>query len=44
MRDDQRDLLVQRWIILTDDQGRERLEARWVLETRVGHGPVPHAA
>jgi hypothetical protein len=44
MHDDQRDRLVQRWIIVTDDQGREHLEARWVVETRVGQSPVPHAA
>ena len=44
MHDDQRDRLVQRWIIVTDHQGREHLEARWVVETRVGVGPVPHAA
>jgi hypothetical protein len=44
MHDDQRDRLVQRWIIVTDDQGREHLEARWVVETCVGQSPVPHAA
>jgi hypothetical protein len=44
MRDNQGDRLIQRWIIVTDDQGREHLEARWVVETRVGTGPVPHAA
>ena len=38
MHDDQRDRLVQRWIIVTDDRGREHLEARWVLETPVHDG------
>jgi hypothetical protein len=44
MHDDQRERLVQRWIIVTDDQGREHLEARWTVETRVGQSPVTHAA
>jgi hypothetical protein len=44
MRDDQRERLVQRWIVVTDDQGREHLEARWVVEVRAGLGPVTHAA
>jgi hypothetical protein len=44
MRDEQRPTLVQRWVIVTDDQAREHLEGRWVLETRAGHGPVPAAA
>jgi hypothetical protein len=44
MRDDQRERLVQRWIIVTDDSGREHLEARWVVEYRAGLGPVTHAA
>lgn len=44
MRDNRSDRLIQRWIIVTDDQGREHLEARWVIETRVGTSPVPHAA
>ena len=44
MRDDQQDRLVQRWIIVTDDEGREHLEARWVLESQIGLDPVTHAA
>jgi hypothetical protein len=44
MRDDQHERLVQRWIVVTDDQGREHLEARWVLESESGLGPVHHAA
>jgi len=43
MHDDQRERLVQRWIIVTDEQGHEHLEARWVLETPIGHG-LPQAA
>jgi hypothetical protein len=42
MRDEQRPTLVQRWILVTDEQGREHLERRWVLETRIG-GAVPQA-
>jgi hypothetical protein len=38
MRDDHRATLVQRWIVVTDEQGREHLEARWVLETPVHDG------
>jgi hypothetical protein len=41
--DDQSSVLIQRWIIVTDEQGREHLEARWVVETPAGHG-VPLAA
>ncbi len=44
MRDDQRPTLVQRWIIVTDERGREHLEARWVVETSADHTPVPFAA
>jgi hypothetical protein len=44
MRDEQRPELIQRWIIVTDADGREHLERRWVVETRIGHGPVPAAA
>ena len=44
MRDEQRSVLVQQWIIVTDADGRERLEARWVVEHEAGHTPVPHAA
>jgi hypothetical protein len=44
MRQEQRDRLIQRWIIVTDDQGREHLEARWVVESGLGLGSVTHAA
>ena len=44
MRNDDRETLVMRWIIVTDDSGREHLEARWVLESRVQLDPVSHAA
>jgi hypothetical protein len=32
MRKDERATLIQRWIIVTDAQGQEHLEARWVVE------------
>jgi hypothetical protein len=32
MRTDERPTLVQRWVIVRDDQGREHLEARWAVE------------
>jgi hypothetical protein len=32
MRREERPTLVQRWIIVTDERGREHLEARWVVE------------
>ena len=32
MRKEERSTLVQRWIIVTDEQGAEHLEARWVVE------------
>jgi hypothetical protein len=38
MRDDHRGILVQRWIVVVDDRGREHLEARWILETPVHDG------
>jgi hypothetical protein len=44
MRDEQRSILVQRWIVVTDPDGRERLEARWFVEGEAGHTPVLHAA
>ena len=44
MRDEQRSILVQRWIIVTDADGRERLEARWVVEGGADQSPVSHAA
>ena len=42
MSNDDRPALIQRWILVTDERG-ERLEARWVVESSVGHAPV-HAA
>jgi hypothetical protein len=44
MRDESRQTLVQRWVIVTDASGRDHLEARWVIETRIGLDPVSHAA
>lgn len=38
MRDDHRATLVQRWIVVVDDSGREHLEARWMLEAPVLDG------
>jgi hypothetical protein len=32
MRTEERPTLIQRWIIVTDAQGEEGLEARWVVE------------
>jgi hypothetical protein len=43
MRTDERPTLVQRWIIVTDAEGTEHLEARWVVEGEI-HTPVTHAA
>ena len=43
MRAEERPILVQRWIIVTDADGKEHLEARWVVEREV-HAPVTHAA
>lgn len=43
MRTDERPTLVQRWIVVTDENGTEHLEARWTVEG--GHQvPVSHAA
>ncbi|HET7432306.1 MAG TPA: hypothetical protein VFJ89_12435 [Nocardioides sp.] len=44
MRDEQRSTLVQRWIVVTDAEGREHLEARWVVEGGADQSPVSHAA
>ena len=44
MRTDERPTLIQRWIIVTDEQGNEHLEARWVVEGEIGHTPASHAA
>ncbi len=43
MRTDERPTLIQRWIIVTDADGTEHLEARWVVE---GESPAAatHAA
>ena len=38
MRDDHRATLVQRWIVVVDEHGREHLEARWLLETPAHDG------
>jgi hypothetical protein len=43
MRIEERPTLVQHWIIVTDDQGAEHLEARWVVEGEI-QTPVTHAA
>jgi hypothetical protein len=43
MRTEERPTLVQRWIIVTDAQGNEHLEARWVIEGEVT-SPATHAA
>ena len=44
MSEEPRPSLIQRWIIVTDEQGREHLEARWVIEGGAGQTPVSHAA
>jgi hypothetical protein len=43
MRTEERPTLVQHWIVVTDDQGTEHLEARWVVEGEI-QTPVTHAA
>ena len=43
MRQTERPTLVQRWIIVTDEAGREHLEARWVVEGEQ-QTPATHAA
>ena len=43
MAGNERPTLVQHWVIVRDDEGREHLEARWVVEGEV-HTPVTHAA
>lgn len=40
---EERPTLIQRWIIVTDAEGNEHLEARWVVESE-SHAPVTHAA
>ena len=43
MRTVERPTLIQRWIIVTDAQGDEHLEARWVVECET-QAPATHAA
>ncbi len=43
MRTGERQTLIQRWIIVTDPNGEEHLEARWVVEGE-SHAPATHAA
>jgi hypothetical protein len=43
MRIDERPTLIQRWIIVTDTEGHEHLEARWVVEGE-SRAPATHAA
>lgn len=43
MRADERTTLIQRWIIVTDADGTEHLEARWVVEGET-HAATTHAA
>ena len=44
MRATERPTLVQRWIIVTDEQGHEHLEARWVVEGEIDTSTATHAA
>jgi hypothetical protein len=41
MRKEERPTLIQRWIVVTDADGSEHLEARWVVE---GAPVAVHAA
>lgn len=43
MRAEQRPTLVQRWIIVIDPDGTERLEARWIVEGET-QAQTSHAA
>jgi hypothetical protein len=43
MRTEERPTLIQRWIIVTDAEGNEHLEARWVVEGET-HASVINAA
>jgi hypothetical protein len=43
MHTDERQTLIMRWIIVTDAQGNEHLEARWVVEGEAQR-PATHAA
>ena len=43
MRQEGRPTLIQQWIIVTDERGREHLEARWVVEGEL-QSPATHAA
>jgi hypothetical protein len=44
MHEQERPSLVQHWIIVTDEDGSEHLEARWAVESGAGHSPVHQAA
>lgn len=44
MRKEERSALVQRWVIVTDEQGNEHLEARWIVEGEIGTSTTTHAA
>ena len=43
MRNEERPTLVQRWVIVTDADGTDHLEARWVVEGE-HQAPATHAA
>jgi hypothetical protein len=43
MRTDERPTLIQRWIIVTDADSTEHLEARWIVEGEI-QTPATHAA
>jgi hypothetical protein len=43
MATEERPTLIQRWIVVTDAQGDEHLEARWVVEGEI-NSPATHAA
>lgn len=43
MSTEERKTLVQRWIVVADEQGREHLEARWSVEGEI-QAPATHAA
>ena len=43
MRTDERPTLIQRWIVVTDADGSEHLEARWIVEGE-SHASATNAA
>ena len=43
MRTDECPTLIQRWIVVTDADGAEHLEARWIVEGDT-HASATHAA